>query len=114
MDDSALRPNGPPSPDQLLLDAWRRAEAASSSIYSALPPPPQTTEPVFGAVDRVLSDALRVKMSRAEARADAQASLAQEQRHRTSQVESELDEERSSSARLRARTYPPTLPYWKN
>lgn len=90
----------PPSPDSLLLDAWRRAEQAQSTISSAVAPPPPP-QPVFGAVDRVLADALKVQAARAEARADAQAAITHEQRQRTISVEAELEAERSVSARLR-------------
>lgn len=85
----------PPSPDAVLLDAWRRAEAG---IASLAPPSPA---PAMPAVDRVLTDALKVEAARAEAKAKAQQALASEQRQRTAQVEAELAAERDSNARLR-------------
>lgn len=92
----------PGSPDSLLLEAWRRAEATSRRLEAATPAPP-TRPPVSAspAVDRVLTDALHVQISRAEARADTQSRFLGEQRVRTAQLEAELEAERDASARLR-------------
>ena len=97
----------PTSPDTLLLDAWRRAEAATyvpKPILEVAPPPPDhqpLPPPTYSAVDRVMTDAVRVQITRAEARADAQSALAYEARSNLTSVQAELESERDANARLR-------------
>ena len=89
----------PTSPEAALLDAaWRRVEA--SRLTAPMQPfvSPTSLSP---AVDRVLTDALKVQVSRAEARADAQSTIVSEQRSRYSQLYADLEAERDVTAKLR-------------
>ena len=97
----------PLSPDSLLLDAWRRAEATSASFAPAQPqgggaqgraaPMPFS----LAAVDRVLRDHEQVQLARAEGRATAASAISIDARERTSQLDEQLESEREANARLR-------------
>ena len=95
------------SPDSLLLDAWRRAEATAATFAPAAPVPEWT--PAQGgaipfslaAVDRVLRDHAQVQLSRAEARAEAASAVSVDARSRTAELDEQLECEREANARLR-------------